>query len=377
MVFKKNIKDLMTVGTSNFFASIINSLFWLYLASILLKTEYGELGFIMSIATVGAAASLLGMRTTVVVYESKNENILPSSFIVILISSSISAFIFSLFTNNLFIGILIIGMTVFELVLGGLSAKQRFRDFSISRLLRSVITIVLALILYHQIGIDGILIGYFFGTLIILKDVKSLLKNKKISFSILKQKIRFILEAYTSRLSYVFFLWGDKMIIGLVFGFTILANYHFAMQFLFLLDTIPRTFATYFTPKEAAGEKNKKIKVFSILIAILITIISFIAVPYGVMEFLPNYEESIVPMQILSLALVPLSISGIQQAEFFGQEKSRPVLLGGIMEASLYIISLVVLGQLYGLIGMAISFLIAVWIRVSFNFFFSKKFAYN
>ena len=377
MVFKKNIKDLMTVGTSNFFASIINSLFWLYLASILLKTEYGELGFIMSIATVGAAASLLGMRTTVVVYESKNENVLPSSFIVILISSSISAFILSLFTNNLFIGILIIGMTVFELLLGGLIAKQRFSDFSISRLLRSVITIVLALILYHQIGIDGILIGYFFGTLIILKDVKSLLKNKKISFSILKQKISFILEAYTSRLSHVFFLWGDKMIIGLVFGFTILANYHFAMQFLFLLDTIPRTFATYFTPKEAAGEKNKKIKVFSILIAILITIISFIAVPYGVMEFLPNYEESIVPMQILSLALVPLSISGIQQAEFFGQEKSRPVLLGGIMEASLYIISLVVLGQLYGLIGMAISFLIAVWIRVSFNFFFSKKFAYN
>ena len=113
MVFKKNIKDLMTVGSSNFFASIINSLFWLYLASILLKTDYGELGFIMSIATVGAAASLLGMRATVVVYESKNENILPSSFIVILISSSISAFILSLFTNNLFIGILIIGMTVF------------------------------------------------------------------------------------------------------------------------------------------------------------------------------------------------------------------------------------------------------------------------
>ena len=367
----------MTVGSSNFFASIINSLFWLYLASILLKTDYGELGLIMSIANIGAAVSLLGMRTTVVVYESKNENVLPSSFIVILISSSISAFILSLFTNNLFIGILIIGMTVFELLLGGLIAKQRFSDFSISRLLRSVITIVLALILYHQIGIDGILIGYFFGTLIILKDLKSLLKNKKISFSILKQKISFILEAYTSRLSNVFFLWGDKMIIGLVFGFTILANYHFAMQFLFLLDTIPRTFATYFTPKEAAGEKNKKIKVFSILIAILITIISFIAVPYGVMEFLPKYEESIVPMQILSLALVPLSISGIQQAEFFGQEKSRPVLLGGILEASLYITSIVVLGQLYGLIGMATSFLIAVWIRVSFNFFFSKKFAYN
>ena len=244
-------------------------------------------------------------------------------------------------------------------------------------MLRSVITIVLALILYNQIGIDGILIGYFFGTLIILKDLKSLLKNKKISFSILKQKISFILDAYTSNLSHVFFMWGDKMIIGLVFGFTILANYHFAMQFLFLLDTIPRTLATYFTPKEAAGEKNKKIKVFSILIAILITIISFIAVPYGVMEFLPKYEESIVPMQILSLALIPLSISGIQQAEFFGQEKSRPVLLGGIMEASLYIISLVVLGQLYGLIGMATSFLIAVWIRVSFNFFYSKKFAFN
>ncbi len=331
----------------------------------------------MSIANVGAAASILGMRSTVVVYESKNENILPSSFIIILISSSISAFILSLFTNNLFIGILIIGMTVFELLLGGLTAKQRYRDFSISILLRSIITLILALILYQLIGIDGILIGYFFGTLIILKDLRSLVKNKKISFSIFKPKIRFILESYTSRLAQVFFLWGDKMIIGLVFGFTILANYHFAMQLLYLLATIPRAFGTYFTPKEAAGEKNKKFKVISVLISIPIAIISFFAIPYGVMEFLPKYEESIVPMQILSLALIPLSISGIQQAEFFGQEKSRPVLIGSIMEASFYLASIVVLGQLYGLMGMATSFLIAVWIRVTFNFIVGKKFGYN
>jgi len=177
MGFKNNLQDLMTVGSSNFLASIMNAILWLYLAYILQKTDYGELGFLMSIANIGASISLLGMRSTIVVYESKNENIFPASLILILLSSSISAFIFSLFTNNLFIGILIMGVTVFELLLGGLTAKQRYRDFSISMLLRSFLTIVFALFLYHLIGIDGILIGYFLGTLIILKDLKSLLKK--------------------------------------------------------------------------------------------------------------------------------------------------------------------------------------------------------
>jgi len=199
------------------------------------------------------------------------------------------------------------------------------------------------------------------------------LRKKKLKATL----IRFSLESYANRLSQVFFIWGDKMIIGYIFGFTILANYHFAMQFLLLLDSIPKALSTFFTPKEATGEKNKKIKVFSILIVIIISITSFIAIPYGVMTVIPKYEESIIPMQILSLALVPLSISGIQQAEFFGKEKSRYVLLGGIIEPSYYLISIVVLGQLYGIIGIAISFLIAVWIRVAFNFFLRKKFVYN
>ena len=46
---KKGIKDLLTVGTSLFISQIILGLFWLYLATILTKSDYGELGFFMSI----------------------------------------------------------------------------------------------------------------------------------------------------------------------------------------------------------------------------------------------------------------------------------------------------------------------------------------
>jgi len=40
---KKGFKDLLTIGTSQFISQIILGLFWIYLASILSKSEYGEL----------------------------------------------------------------------------------------------------------------------------------------------------------------------------------------------------------------------------------------------------------------------------------------------------------------------------------------------
>ena len=69
MVFKNKLKVLLSLGTINISSSIIFGIFWLYLASIMTKEEYGELGFFISIANVGAAISLFGVRTMVVVYE--------------------------------------------------------------------------------------------------------------------------------------------------------------------------------------------------------------------------------------------------------------------------------------------------------------------
>ena len=146
-----------------------------------------------------------------------------------------------------------------------------------------------------------------------------------------------------------------------------LGSYHFAAQFLFILEIIPGTFLYYLLPQEVEGKKNKKMKIFTVLISSIVAIISISVVPYGVDTFLPNYHDSILPIQIMSIGIIPVSISAIQLTGFLAKEDSRTVLIGSVFQAGLYIILLVVLGQIWGLFGFAIGYLAAVTVRIVFN----------
>ena len=367
MYFSKKLKDLLTLSASNIVAKVIFGLFWLFLASIMTKVEYGELGFLMSIANVAAAISLLGLGAVVMVYEPKKHNILPASFVLILISSSIAGVISFAFTQNFFLSILIVGMSIFNIILVGLNSKKRYTDYSKHVLIRSVSTVFLAIILYQFLGLNGIILGYFFTAFFVLLEFSSLMKNKKIEFSVLKSKIKFMMEMLANRSSGILLWWGDKIIVGALFGFSVLGEYYFASQYVLLLEAIPRSISQYLLPQESEGKKNKKIKIFSVAGASIITIISIIFAPYGITQFLPQYQESILPMQILSLALIPLSITVIQTSELLGREKSRIVVIGAFLQIGIYFASIILLGQSFGLVGLAIGFLVSTIARTIFN----------
>ncbi len=369
MDFPKKLKDFVKLGSSNLIASIILGLFWLSLASLLTKTDYGQLGYFMAIVNIAATISLVGLRQTIMVYEPKNENVIPASMALVLITSIISAIVVFVFTQNFFVSLVVVSMSFFNLFAATLLSKEKYGTFSKYRLLQAVVAVIASLVFYQILGINGIFLGYFVSFFIMLKDLVPLVKNKKIEFSKLKSKIRFIIYAYSSRLSQVFFLWGDKLVIGTIFGLTMLASYHFAAQYLLLIETIPRSMNQYLIPQEAGGEQNKKAKQFFIGLSCIIAIISIIAIPYGVNTFLPNYEESIQPMQIMSLAIIPLSVIAIQRAQFLGKENSRIVLIGSVIQTGFYLVLVIILGQVFGLVGIAYGFLSAAIFLSVFNYF--------
>jgi len=366
---KKGINDLLTVGSSQFISQIILGLFWLYLASILSKSEYGELGFLMSIVNVAAVVSVLGLGTTVVVYEVKKENIFPASFIVVLITSSITALVTFLLYQNFAVSIFAMGLAVFTFLIHGINSQKRYGTLSLYRILRAVASIIFAIILYQYIGITGILLGYFIATLFILKEIRILLNGRKIEFSALRTKIAFTANSFFTGLASIFFYWGDKAIIGFIFGFTMLASYQLAGQYLLLLEGIPRSIMVYLVPQESEGRKNKKIKIFAITISIFIALVSIVVMPYAVTALLPVYEDAILPIQILSLSVIPLTISAIQNSQFLGRGNSQVVLIGSIIQSALYLILIVLLGTPYGLVGISIGLLVAAIVRTLFNLF--------
>ena len=366
MNFQTKIKDLISLGSANLIASIVYGIFWIFVASLVTKNEYGELGFLMSIANVGFAISMLGLGSTILVYESKNERVFPPSFVLGILASVITAIIAYFFTQNILVSLLIISMTFSSLILFGLNSQKKYSSFSIQVIIRAVSSLILGILLYHFFDIQGILLGFFIASLFLLGNLKGLITNTTINFSILKSKIHFMLHNYANRLSSVIFWWGDKLLIGALFGFSTLGSYHFAAQYLLLIESIPRSIGLYLLPQESQGEKNKKIKIFSILVACLLTVISIIAVPLLIPIFLPEFEESIIPIQIMSLSIIPISIFTIQQTEFLGKEKSSVVLLGGIIQTIFYFILILTLGEFLGLIGLSIGFFVSTTIRVIF-----------
>jgi len=366
------IKDLLALGTSNILASAILGIFWLYLASLLEKSEYGELGFFMSVVNVGAAIALLGTKQTVTVYEPKNRNVFYPSFIIVLISSNLTALVTYIIFQNIFVSFLIVGISLFGLLISGIQARQRYRTVSKYMLLRAPIIVALALVFYYFLGMNGILLGYFIASLFILKELPSLIKNKKIEFLSLKQKINFMMHSYATRLSDVFFAWGDKIVIGILFGFSLLGDFYFAFQYLALILTIPRAVAQYLVPQESQGKKNKKIKQFSLFIACIVAILSIIIIPELVRTLIPKYEEAILPIQIMSISIIPAVISSIQQSEFAGRENSKVILIGQIIKSGLYFILIVFLGINFGIIGLAYGILFSSIAQVMYNLFVKK-----
>ena len=367
MVIFTKIKDLLSLSSSKLISSLIYGLFWIFLASLFTNEEYGELGFFMSVAYMGSGIALLGLGGTILVYEAKNQNIFPASFVIILISSTVASIVAFVLTQNILASLLLFGLTIFFIILPVLNAKKRYRDYSIHLILRAIITVILSFIFFQFFGIYGILLGYFIASLMVIKELRSLLKNKEIDFSILRSKFNFTAFSFGNRVSQILLSYGDKILIGSIFGFSMLGNYYFAFQVFMLLDTIPRSILLYLVPQEAEGKKNKKLKITSIIAAGIISVIAIILTPIGVMALVPQYQDSIIPIQILSVAIIPLSISGIQQSEFLGKENSKFVLVGSVFQSALYLVLIVLLGSNYGLLGIAFGFLISASARTIFN----------
>ena len=366
MFFKTKIKDLMSLGSANFFTSLIGGLFWLYIAKILDKTEYGELGYLISFASLAAGLSVMGFGTLIVVYEPKKENVFPSSYVIVVIASAIAAGIAFIVTQNIIVSFLVMGLASFEVIAQAFLAKKQYKKFSKYFILRQIVSVGLAIFFFQIWGINGILLGYFLGTLLAFTELYPLMKNKKIEFSVLRPRIRFIVETSSLKISDIVYRWGDKLLIGALLGFTLLGSYYFASMYLILLYNFPKTIGQYLLPQESEGKKNKKLKILSILVACVVALISILAIPFGINEFFPKYSETILPIQIMSLTVIPLTISHIQLVAYLGKGNSKMVLNANIFHVTLYFLLILGLGQSFGLIGIAFAYLIPASLKPLF-----------
>ena len=115
----------------------------------------------------------------------------------------------------------------------------------------------------------------------------------------------------------------------------------------------------YSLPHDSVGETTTKIKILAIFSSIIITVVTILLAPFIMPIIFPEYNEAISAIQIISLAVIPATISLLLTSKILGDEKSRILVLNRIVFAVVFIGLVLTLTPIYGIMGTTMGFLVA------------------
>jgi len=363
--FKDNIigkKGLLSIGFADIVGSAISGLFWLYIASQLNPDVFGELIYFISIAGLAQMVSLLGSSNALTVYTAKNVKIQSTLFVISILAAAISLAIITIFLNRIDAGLLAVGFVVFSLVNSVILGKKLFIKYSKLVLSQKILTLILGIGLYFVFDVYGIIYGlalsYIPHLVIFVKEFS----RTKIDFTLLKPRKGFIINNYVMSLTAGLGGTVDKLIIAPVLGLALLGNYSLALQMLTMMMMFSAVVYKYLLPLDASGEPNKKIRQITIIISIIITVLGVTILPNVIDWIFPKFIDAKDAIQIMSIGIIPGTISILYSSKFLGMEKSKFVMITKLVSLGILIGGFLYFGPIYGTIGLAwIIVTIMIW----------------
>jgi O-antigen/teichoic acid export membrane protein len=346
-------KRLLSIGFADIVGSAISGLFWLYIASQLNPDVFGELIYFISIAGLAQMVSLIGSSNALTVYTAKNVKIQSTLFVISILAAAISLAIITIFLNRIDAGLLAVGFVVFSLVNSVILGKKLFIKYSKLVLSQKILTLILGIGLYFVFDVYGIIYGlalsYIPHLVIFVKEFS----RTKIDFTLLKPRKGFIINNYVMSLTAGLGGTVDKLIIAPVLGFALLGNYSLAAQMLTMMMMFSAVIYKYLLPFDASGEPNKKIRQIALVISIIITILGVTILPNVIDWLFPKFIDAKDAIQIMSLGVVPGTISILYGSKFLGMEKSKIVMIPKLVSLGVVIGGFLYFGPIYGTIGLA------------------------
>lgn len=361
-----SIKNVSFIGLANISGSGISAIFWLYLADIFGSENYGEISYLLGIGSIATAISLFGSEQSMIVYSAKKINIQPPIYIISLITSLTSAMILYFSFQNIGLSFFVLGYVLFSLSLSETLGRKFYKNYSIYYLLQKILFVFLALLFYFLIGPEGVLLGYGISMFLLLKKIYTSIKFSKIDFKLLKSKSSFLINNYILDISKASKGQIDKILIAPMFGFSLLGNYFLAIQFLSILSIIPGIVTKYTLPEDSSGSKTLKLKLYTLGFTVILCLIGIFLAPIVIPIFFPNYVESLVFVPIVSISLIPSTISSFYVSKFLGMEKSNYVLIGYLISFTTTTLGILYLGVIWEVVGLALTLVISSSIQAIF-----------
>ena len=380
MNFKKKLfgqKDIMSIGFANLFGSGITAIFWFYIASLLGPEDYGQIRYFLAIAGMAQLASLFATSNAITVYVAKNIKIHSTLFFISVILGIVSSLVVFLFFYRVDASLLVLGYIIFELSNGFLLGKKLFSNYAKFFLTQKILTVIFGLGLYFAFGVDGIIFGLVLSYVPYIWILVKEFKNTRIDFSLLKPRKGFIINNYGINISGAVGGQIDKLIIAPLLGFELLGNYSLAMQFLIVLLLFPTIVYKYLLPMDSSGKNTKNLKKISILVSIALAAFGIVVLPIIIPVLFPKFIDTIIAIQIVSVAVIPATIGIFYESKLLALEKGKFPIIGKSIGIIIVVVGFLTLGPIYGMIGLAVTFVVSGLLETIFVIIASKTINYK
>ena len=345
----KIIKDISAIGGADVLGTVMAAVFWFYLASQIEPSSYGEIHWFLGIAGIFSGIAIFGTANTLTVYTAKKTPI-QSTLNLISLSASVilSLIVIVLFPSfyTVDIGIILVAYVINTLAIGDLLGRKQYNNYSKYALVQKGLTLGLGFLFFYFFGYESIIFALAISYILHFKRIFSIFKEMKINFSLIKPRIGFISNNYFMSILAIASGQIDKVIVAPLLGFAILGNYNLAMQAIAVMLILPNVFYKYLLPQESTGVKNKKSKILVIVFSVCVTIFGIFVAPILINELFPKFSEAVDAIRIMSIVVIPTTVSLILESEFLGKEKSRVVLIGTAILLTSFIFVMIVLGSL-------------------------------
>src|SRR3990172_285381 len=370
--FVEKFKDLTSMGSATVTASVISAIFWFYMASILGTEHYGEISYFISISTLASVISLIGFGNTLLVFPAKDVKIQPPVYFIALISSLITSSILFLIFYNIGISLYVIGYVIFALVGGDLLGRKFYRNYSKILIIQKILMILLATGLYYLVGYQGVILGIALSFLPFSILMYKVFRKTKIDFSLVKSRFGFIINSYALEISRIFSGSIDRLIVAPLFGYSLLGNYQLGLQLFSALSILPIVVYQYILPHDASGNPNKQLKQLTIIISVIFAFLSITLSPFVIPALFPKFTQAVDVIQIVSVAIIPYTIIQMYVSKFLGNTNSKVVLSASIVYPIVQITTIVPLGKIVGIGGIAMSFVLAQTAELMYLFIMDR-----
>ena len=384
MVFNwKKIKEILiqrkglgTIASSDILGSAITAIFWFFLASVIKPDEYGEIFYIISIASIAFSLSNVGTENNTIVFTAKRKNLEPTLTTISLLFGTVSSLVLIIIFYQTDIIILLFGYIINSLSLGYLIGRRFYSKYGIFLLSQKILTVILGVSFFYLFGADGIISALgisYFGFLIV---VVNYYRKTPLNFQGFKKNLPFILHNYSLKAIGMFKGNVDKLIIVPLIGFSFLGNYALALQFVAVLSIGNSFFSKYLLTHDSRDVPNKTLKKYYILLNICVAISASISLPIVVPYFFPEFTDISI-LGIMCLAVIPIGIITVQTSELLGHEMGKPNVIGAIIASTIAILGMLLLVPLIGATGAAIVFLLTPTGQAAYLTFYVRKWKKN